>query len=162
MEKLPKYLQNYSAAVIYLHHKNISQNVLTQLDSFVADGGGLLAIHSATASFKQQIHYFDILGGRFIGHDKPGILSIRQCQNDTVFPTTPAFTIQDELYRHELTADVTVHFTVKTETADVPVVWTHQYGKGRVCYAVPGHRTQTLKNTTYQRLLQTALIWVAA
>jgi type 1 glutamine amidotransferase len=162
MEKLPNDLQTYSAAVIYLHHKKISHNALNQLDAFVAAGGGLLAIHSATASFKQQSHYFNILGGRFVGHDKPGRLSIEHCQNDAIFPTIPSFSVQDELYRHELTANVTVHFTVKTKTADVPVVWTHQYEKGRVCYAVPGHQAQTLKNTTYQRLLQTALIWVAA
>jgi len=39
-------------------------------------------------------------------------------------------------------------------------VWTYYYGQGRVCYAVPGHRTETMRDKTYQKILQRGLAWV--
>ena len=39
-------------------------------DGFVRAGGGVLAIHSATASFKGSPAYFEVLGGRFVGQGK--------------------------------------------------------------------------------------------
>jgi type 1 glutamine amidotransferase len=65
--KITRQSQGFSALVIYIHHKRISQSALTSWIVFVSDGGGILAIHSATASFKKQT-FFEILGGRFIGH----------------------------------------------------------------------------------------------
>ena len=51
------------------------------------------------------------------------------------------FVIKDELYIHELEPGIDVHFTAKHKGRDIPVVWTYHYGKGNVCYAVPGHTT---------------------
>ena len=59
---------SFRAIVLYFHHKAISPSALACLDEFVRRGGGVLAIHSATASFKQEPRYFEILGGRFRVH----------------------------------------------------------------------------------------------
>ena len=34
------------------------------------------------------------------------------------------------------------------------MVWTYRYGKGKVCYAVPGHTSATMSNPIYQKILQ--------
>jgi type 1 glutamine amidotransferase len=62
---------------------------------------------------------------------------------------------------HELQPGVEVHFTAQLEDKDVPVVWTYRHGKGKVCYAVPGHTTGSMYNQTYQQVLQRGLRWVA-
>ena len=36
---------------------------------------------------------------------------------------------------------IDVDFTAKQKGRDIPVVWTYHFGKGKVCYAVPGHTT---------------------
>ena len=79
---------------------------------------------------------------------------------DDIFGGVENFIVKDELYIHELEPSIEVHFTAKLEGKDIPVVWTYRYGKGKVCYAVPGHTTKSMQNRTYQQLLQRGLIWV--
>ena len=160
MEKLPDNLKDFSALAIYLHHKKISEQALAQLDEFVSNGGGILGVHSATAAFQEQLHYFEILGGRFIGHGPVAPFKVNPLPESEIFSGIPAFTVKDELYIHELQPGITPHFTATHEGQEVPMVWTYHYGQGRVCYAVPGHRTETMQDETYQKILQRGLAWV--
>lgn len=160
LESLPAGLTQFSAIVLYMHQKKISPSALAALDVFVSSGGGLLGIHSATASFKETRHFFEILGGRFTGHGRVEDIAFKQSRS-TIFPGIGNFVVKDELYLHELQPGITVHFSTQYHGRAVPVVWTYAYGQGRVCYAVPGHRTATLRNPSYQLLLQRGLQWVA-
>jgi type 1 glutamine amidotransferase len=159
LEKLPSDVDSFSAFVLDYHHKTISDSALKQLDDFVRNGGGILAIHAATASFKQSMPYFKILGGRFIGHGKVERLTVESLKGE-IFGSSGDFFVRDELYIHELEPGIEVHFTAKHEGKDVPVVWTYQHGNGKVCYAVPGHTSATMSNPTYQKILQRGLKWV--
>lgn len=160
LEKLPPDLESYAALVLHFHHKNISDTALGQLDHFVRDGGGVLAIHAATASFKESLPYFDILGGRFIGHGAVEALEIRRV-NNTVFSGIDGFRVKDELYLHELQPGIEIHYNTSHAGKEVPVVWTYRYHSGKVCYAVPGHTTGSMKNKRYQQILQRGLQWAA-
>lgn len=160
MEKLPNDLSVFSALVIYVHHKKISDGALEALDGFVSNGGGILGVHTATASFMQQMHYFEILGGRFIGHGPVDSFEIKPVTESDIFAGIPAFTVKDEIYIHELQPGIKAHFIATHEGKEIPIVWTHQYGKGRVCYTVPGHTTGSMRNTTYQKILRRGLNWV--
>lgn len=160
LEKLPADLDSFVGMVLYIHHKHISNKALEQLDQFVASGGGLLGLHSATASFKNAPHYSEILGGRFTGHGPVGKFTMEPVGTTTIFSDMPAFEVFDELYLHEIHPEIQVCFTAEHQGKHIPAVWTHTYGKGRVLYAVPGHTTQTLKHSTYQKLLKEGLAWV--
>jgi len=159
LEQLPNDVNKYSGMVLHFHHKEISQKFLTRLDEYVKNGGGVLAIHSATASFKGSLPYFEILGGRFIGHGKVGRIELKN-QESEIFRDIPKFSVRDELYLHALSDKIRVHFTASHEEKDVPVVWTHGYGTGKVCYCVPGHTSGSMNNQNYQRVLQRGLEWV--
>jgi len=159
LEKLPYDLESFSALALHYHHKTISNVALGRLEYFVKNGGGILAIHAATASFKETLPYFKILGGRFIGHDAVADFEIRKVR-EYIFSGVDNFVVKDELYIHELESGIEVHFTTKHEGKDVPVVWTYSYGKGKVCYAVPGHTTGSMRNKTYQQVLKRGLEWV--
>jgi type 1 glutamine amidotransferase len=161
MEELPGNLKDFSVLVIYVHHKKISEQALTALDEFVSKGGGILGVHTATAAFKQQLHYFEILGGRFIGHGPVEPFEVKPVPESKIFVGIPAFTVKDELYIHELQPGIMAHFTATHEGQEIPIVWTYQVGKGRVCYAVPGHLTETMRNETYQQVLRRGLAWVS-
>ena len=159
LEKLPSNLESFSALVLHYHHKTLSESALAKLKTFGMGGGGILAIHAATASFKETLPYFEILGGRFIGHGPVEKFNVEKLQ-DGVFAGIDDFSVVDELYIHELNPNIDVHFTAKLDGKDIPVVWTYQYGQGRVCYAVPGHTTESMRNRTYQELLKRGLVWV--
>jgi type 1 glutamine amidotransferase len=159
LEKLPADLDSFSALVLHYHHKTISDTALNRLDTFVKNGGGILALHAATASFKATLPYFKILGGRFIGHGKVERFQVKKLK-DGIFDGIEDFIVKDELYIHELEPNIEVYFMAKHEGKDIPVVWTYRYGKGKVCYAVPGHTTGSMYNETYQQILKRGLKWV--
>ncbi|MBE2222085.1 MAG: ThuA domain-containing protein, partial [Anaerolineae bacterium] len=96
-------MTRFKALVLYVHHKHIALDTLAALEQFVQKGGGLLAIHSATASFKEQPRYAELVGGRFTGHGPVEPITIRPAAaNDEIFGEIGAFTVTDELYLHEL------------------------------------------------------------
>lgn len=163
LEALPRLsLANHAALVLYFHHKTISEAALSALDSFISQGGGLLAIHSATASFKPTRHYFEILGGRFTGHGAVETFEVQPVSGENgPFAGIPAFQIYDELYLHELQPGIQAHFQALHQGEWVPVVWTYRYGKGKVCYVCPGHTTASLQNPQVQEILRRGLAWVS-
>ena len=61
-------MSKFQGLVLYFHHKRISDAALAAFDAFIAGGGGVLAIHSVTASFKNVDDFTDIIGGKFTGH----------------------------------------------------------------------------------------------
>jgi type 1 glutamine amidotransferase len=162
MEKLPGNLNEFSAIVIYLHHQGISEAALSALDEFVTEGGGILGVHTATAAYKKHKRYVKILGGGFIGHGLIEPFEVKPLPDSEIFAGIPAFTVKDELYIHELQPGIKPHFTATHEGKEVPIVWTYHYGQGRVCYAVPGHRTETMREGTYQKILKRGLEWVCS
>ncbi len=162
LENLPADLESYAAMVLYIHQKEISDRALHQLDHFVASGGGLLGVHSATASFRQSQRYFEILGGRFSSHGPVSPFAITQAVGDTLFEKTPEFIVTDELYVHELQPGIQAHFSAQFQGQAIPVVWTYHWGQGKVCYATPGHTTTSMQHPSLQKILKQGLAWAAS
>ena len=157
-------MTDYEALVLYYHHRNdaLTDRELAAFRGFVEDGGGVLAVHSATASYKRTPAYFEILGGRFIGHGPVQPIEIRPASaNDPIFGGIPAFTVKDELYLHALQPDIRVHFDAMHEGKPAPMVWTKGHGKGRVCYLCPGHRSASMGHPMVQEIVRRGLQWVA-
>jgi len=151
------------ALVLFIHGKTISTPALDALDRFVREGGGILAVHSSTASFKETPRYTEILGGRFTGHPPVGPLKIRPAGlADEIFGDIPAFTVTDEAYHHDLSADLRVHFVARLAHAavELPIVWTRHHELGRICYAGWGHCRASLHHPSTVRILQAGLAWV--
>jgi len=156
-------LADYAALVLYYHHRDtpLAASDLAAFRSYVEAGGGVLAVHSATASYKPSSEYFDILGGRFVGHGPVQSITVRPLRDDDpIFGGIDEFTIHDELYLHERRAELQVHFETRHEGRNEPMVWTHEIGHGRVCYSCPGHRSASMQHPAVQEILRRGLAWV--
>lgn len=156
-------LSGYDALVLYYHHPQVALTdaELEAFGAFVRKGGGVLAVHSATASYKPTPGYFEVLGGRFTGHGPVQSFDVRPARaDDPIFAGIPAFTVHDELYLHELQPDIDVHFQADHEGKAEPMVWTRTVGEGRVCYACPGHRSASMKNEAVREILRRGMRWV--
>ncbi len=151
----------FAAIALYLHRQKISAEALSSLDEFVSAGGGLIALHSASASFKRHEGFFRILGGRFVNHGPVAEYAVRQCESDLLFASTDQFSLYDELYIHEYDPENEIHFLTGGSNGAEPVVWTRLYGKGRVCYVAPGHRAATLLNPQMQAIIARGLSWIS-
>ena len=161
LEGLKGDLKNYAGLVVYFHQAVIPDESIRAFEAYVSGGGGVLAIHSATASAKEQRAFTDILGGRFVGHGPVEVFEVRpESPESEVFGGIPGFEVRDELYLHELGADIEVHFRSQHAGEWVPTVWTRLHGAGRVCYACPGHRTASMRVEAYQEVLRRGLGWV--
>lgn len=161
LEKVtPDLLQSCRALVLYVHHKTISTGALDALIHYVRHGGGLLALHSAAASFKQEPRYHELLGGVFDRHGAVGRFTvIPDLAEDEVFRVRGPFSLTDERYLHRMLAQVRVHYSSLLDGKPEPFVWTHLYGAGRVCYCAAGHTLAALRSPEIARILLDGLTW---
>jgi type 1 glutamine amidotransferase len=150
---------SFQGMVLYYHHETISAASLESLENFVRQGGGILAVHSASASFKQEARYYDILGGHFVEHGPIETFQVQPALQDDIFDGIPAFSVQDELYRHEYDPLNRVHFYTTVGEEREPVVWTRRLGAGRVCYCSLGHTTSAMRHPQVRQILQRGLAW---
>ncbi|MFZ4615123.1 MAG: ThuA domain-containing protein [Rectinemataceae bacterium] len=177
LSALPADLSAWNVIVLYFHAAMAPESAISRLWSFVRAGGGILAIHSATASFKKQEAFGTLLGGHFAGHDAVGDCLLEPAGSDGPFAGLPAFRVRDEMYFHDLEPDIDIAFTARRCGSNgqpggldgrlpgvnppIPAVWTRRVGAGRVCHACPGHRAATLDNADYRRLILRGLSWAA-
>jgi hypothetical protein len=150
----------FEGVILYFHRRQITDGALGALDRFVSGGGGLLAVHGASASFKKTPRYFDILGGRFVSHGPVGSYTVRRTAAAfSAFGVMEPLAVTDELYIHEYGKDVTVHFSTDTDRGPEPVVWTRRHGKGRVCYVSLGHVAAVMNDRAVRRIMADGLLW---
>jgi type 1 glutamine amidotransferase len=164
MEEILKFdLKSFHGMVLYFHHDEISKDALNAFEAFVAAGGGVLAIHSVTASFKDNDHFTTIIGGKFSGHGPVEAFAMMPVKpKNEIFGGIPEFQVTDELYLHDLQPDIKADFNALHEGQLVPMVWTRPYSEGRVCYACPGHRAASMRISAYQQVLTRGLEWAVA
>lgn len=129
----------------------------------VRRGGGLVVVHSGTASYRDVAPVRAVTGGAFVSHPPP-------CQV-TLAPRTPhpltegvaePFTIFDEHYQmlmDDPRPDVFLHS--HSVHGIQPAGWTRQEGEGRVAVLTPGHLVDVWLHPSFQRLLANALHWVS-
>jgi len=150
----------HRAVVAYFHRRRIADATLDALEDFVERGGGLLAVHAASASFKESERWRALLGGRFVRHGPIHRFRIEPSQPaDPIFAGLGPFEVRDELYRHEWTPDARIHFHTEVDGQREPVVWTREHGHGRVAYVSLGHVAGALRSEPAAEILRRALTW---
>ena len=171
-------LSGYDAVLDYLTDSSLTEAQREGLLSFVSEGGGYVGIHCASDLTSTEpddpddvIDFHDdpfpelrdLIGGHFITHPEQAALDIHVV--DHHHPITAAmehFTVWDEPYVVDVDDDVRVLARMDhPEHADTPVVWTKEYGDGRVFYSSLGHGTPSLTHDGVQRLVRDGTRWAA-
>ena len=153
-------LDPFRAIVLYVHHDTLSPAALDRLDAYLEGGGGLLALHSASASYKEEPRFYEILGGQFVRHGPVEEFAVQlSSSEDEVFGSIPAFSVRDELYRHEYDPANRIHFHTMIGEEREPVVWTRRWGQGRVCYCSLGHTVGAVRHPQVHQILGRGLAW---
>ncbi len=129
---------------------------------FVEKGKGLFAVHSATVVDEKRTKYINLLGGRFTHHSHYHEFQVTI--EDREHPITSGvgdFKIRDELYvldRHPEGAHILA--TALWEDKVQPLVYTKDYGKGKVLYNAMGHDGAAYENPAFQKLVAQGLKWM--
>jgi type 1 glutamine amidotransferase len=138
------------------------------LKDFVADGGGLLAVHTAPICFDDWPDWGDVVGGAWqwgvSSHPPPRPSVVRIVSDHPVVADIESpITITDEIYGDLSVSDTVDVLAVGTRyegDADQPLVWAHRFGRGRVVYDALGHDVSSLRHPDHARLITRALAWV--
>lgn len=147
----------------------IAARLVQNLDDYVRNGGGFMAIHSATDTLKSHKAYGDMIGAVFTQHPwgpKETVI-IRGEDPDHalakgVFEKNE-FKFNDEIYEFREPYDrKRLHVILSLALAksdnpnrplrrtdgDYPIAWTRSHGHGRVFYCSLGHATSTFADST--------------
>jgi type 1 glutamine amidotransferase len=150
------------------HGYETPQPTRDALASFIAGGGGLVALHSATICFDDWPEWGAIVGGSWrwgiSSHPPLGPVTARiVADHPVVDGLPPVVALYDEVYGDlDLRADLRV-LAVANRTADdrdQPVVWAHRYEAGRVVYDGFGHDSVSVLHPENGRLIRQGVRWV--
>lgn len=129
----------------------------------VAGGKGYFCMHPATASFLNDAGHVSMVGGQFIEHDPNKIFTVkigtaRQVQEHPITEGIGDFPIQDELFIVEGDQN---QWNIIARAEGHAVLWTKQWGEGRVHTNVLGHDGHALNNLSLQTLILRGIEWAA-
>ena len=157
----PSELARYHAVMLYNNHLTVTRPQISALLAFVANGGGLVALHCASASFQNSEEFIRLIGGAFKSHGTGTFSTVRVAPEHPAIKGVPAFESWDETYVHSRLnpVDRTVLEVRRDNGRDEPYTWVRTYGKGRVFYTAWGHDQRTWGQPGFQQLVERGVRW---
>jgi type 1 glutamine amidotransferase len=170
----PDQLTQYDLVISNSLFLTPDKDQLNALYDFVSGGKAYLTLHCGILSFLNWDKYEEFLGGIFIGGpstvpEKFKVTtaniefwgypySFRKQSEHPVSVVVDDFVIKDELYYFQPS---TPDFHVIARAENLPVMWWHPVGKGKVMSLTLGHDETAKSNSGYQALLKHGVQWLA-
>ncbi|HVV00333.1 MAG TPA: ThuA domain-containing protein, partial [Verrucomicrobiae bacterium] len=161
--------QHADVIALYYWNHAWTPEKFSQMDAFLARGGGIVLLHAATIGNPFVSDLAKRIGlaadsGKTKYRHTPFDLTIAARKDNPImrgFPKTIHFL--DEPYWPMVgdTNKIQVLATAQVDGRQWPMVWTLQSGKGRVFASIPGHYTATLKDPWYRLLVFRGIAWAA-
>ena len=145
---------------------SLSAGARRTLGEFVAQGGSLLAMHTAAICFDDWPAWREIVGGAWdwqrSSHPPLGPMTVHVCGGDhPIVAGLADFEIVDECYGFlDRMPDVISLMTSSHGGADHPLIWARRFGRGRVVYDALGHDARSYANPTHAEILRRAARWL--
>ena len=142
-------------------------DVYAKVDRFLARGGGVVLLHSATIAEKDPRQMAEHLGLCYAPMIKfrhgPVDLNVPPAAKDHPimrgFGVVPQ--VDESYWPHAQAGDVTVLATTPEEGQERPMAWASQRGRGRVFGTLLGHYTWTFDDPLARVLILRGMAWAA-
>jgi type 1 glutamine amidotransferase len=169
--KWPESFENVDVVVLYFwnHEWHTNRTHYEQLDEFLARGGGLVVLHSATIADKEPEKLAERIGlgfqpGKSKYRHGPLDLKIVAGNDEPITRGLPReIRFVDESYWPMFgdTNQVKVLATAKEEGKDWPMIWTFEKGKGRVFASIVGHYSWSYDDPLFRIMVLRGIAWAA-
>jgi uncharacterized protein len=154
----PAQLKNYDAIIFYTTMElPLSDAQKTALLNWIKSGKFFMGLHSATDTFYKWPEYGQMIGGYFNKHPWTENIQVTLKTEDKTHPVSrhlpDGWSMKEEIYQiKDFIGRDKTHVLVSldqsktdmtrpgVEAKDFPLVWWHDYGKGKVLYNAFGHR----------------------
>ncbi len=151
------------ALVVYTNGMRMRPEEQDRVAARVADGLGLVALHTASVSVEPPAYHatwLGLIGCRFVHHPPFARFAVAVDRDHPVTRGVGNFEIEDELYLTEpVGPPVETLASAAHEGTRVPVVTVRDHGRGRVCYIALGHDGRAHHHPAFQRLVVQAARW---
>lgn len=184
-------LKNYDVVIFYTQGdltqmgekdqgKPMSATGVDELLAWVKAGGGFIALHAGTDSFRsgkdgEPTPYTQMVGGEFRGHGPQfkGTLKVVDPEHPIMAGQPAEWAVMEEWYLHKNFNAATMHILAildpgraseiapAYDNPTIPLIWCSTYGEGRVFVNGMGHREDVWDHENYQKTLVNGLKWVS-
>ena len=134
----------------------------------IADGTGLAGWHAGLGdAFRANTEFQFMVGGQFVAHPGGNLPEwpVRITQPDhEITRGISDFVMRDtERYYMQVDPSIQVLAVSRYEDGDfdIPVVWTRNWGSGRVAYVTIGHTFKDFETPAALTLIERCLLWAA-
>jgi putative membrane-bound dehydrogenase-like protein len=153
-------LEHYDALLVYANIDAIAPEHENALLDYVIRGSGVVALHSASDSFRNSERWTQLLGARLQRHDPVTSFGTRiVAPTHRIVQGFTAFESADEPYVHSNHNDR--GRTLLEVRESEPHTWTRTEGKGRVFYTAWGHDERTWSNPGFLDLVERGIRFAA-
>jgi type 1 glutamine amidotransferase len=141
------------------------------LQGFLKDGKGIVALHAAADSHYHWPWYGKMIGGYFQSHPKgtpKGVQTVVDAKHPATAKLPKTIERNDEWYYYK-DYDPTMRLLITIDPATIgdgeadvnpnPLVWSHDYGGGRVFYSGLGHTSESYSEPYMVTLLTGGLAY---
>jgi uncharacterized protein len=121
-----------------------------------------VTFHSGADSFRGDPGYRALVDGYFVTHPQYRPYQVSVVKSDSpITRDVNEFMTTDEQYILDFDPRVNVLANGLYQGRAVPVLWTKDWGKGRVFYSALGHDPKACEQEMFQRLLVNGALWAA-
>jgi type 1 glutamine amidotransferase len=176
-ELTPENLKNIDVIVFYTTGElPLSDEQKKAFLDWIKSGKFFMGLHSATDTFYKWPEYGQMIGGYFNKHPWSQDTDVTIKTEDRAHPVTrhlpEGWSMKEEIYQiRDFIGRDKAHVLVSldqtktdmnkpgVEAKDFPLVWWHDYGKGKVMYNAMGHRPDVWTSERYQTMIVNAIKW---
>lgn len=152
---------------------SLSEHGRDALTRYVRDGGALFGLHTASLCFDDWPGWKDLLGGVWTWgksfHPPRGPVAAGPTADPhPITAGIAGFEVVDEVYSAlDIMPDVKPLMTARmaapvegSKSADQPVLWAREFGRGRVIYEALGHDRASIEQAEHRRIIARSALWL--
>ncbi|WP_438449383.1 ThuA domain-containing protein [Gorillibacterium sp. sgz5001074] len=144
---------------------SITKEQLNPLLEAVRSGVGIAGCHGGLGdSFRNETEFQYMVGGQWVAHPGNDGVHYKVCIKDKNNPLMAGLddfdVVSEQYYMHVDPANQVLAVTYFGET-EMPVVWTKQYGEGRVFYCSLGHQANIVAMPEVLTIMRRGMVWAS-